>query len=68
MVDKLQQPVALVTAAADQALTGMSDSMAGLEQRIEANIRSSVAELRDDAERYRREYPYLYTNPIYVKP
>lgn len=51
VVDKLQQPVALVTAAADQALTGMSDSMAGLEQRIEANIRSSVAELRDGAER-----------------
>ena len=50
-VDKLQQPVALVTAAADQALANVNESMASLDQRIEANLRSCVAELNDAAAR-----------------
>ncbi|PZF75665.1 hypothetical protein DK847_17650 [Aestuariivirga litoralis] len=50
-VDSLQQPVALVSAAAEQALAGVSGSMAALDQRIEANLRSCVAELHEAAAR-----------------
>jgi hypothetical protein len=50
-VDKLQQPVALVTAAADQALANVNESMAALDQRIETNMRSCVAELNEAAAR-----------------
>lgn len=51
VVGKLQQPVALVTAAAEQALAGVSESMSGLDQRLEAGIRTSVAALQESAER-----------------
>lgn len=51
VVGKLQQPVTLVTAAADQALASVSESMSGLDQRIEASIRTSIAELQTAAER-----------------
>jgi len=51
VVDKLQQPVALVTTAADQALASVSESISRLDQRIETGIRTSVAELQEQAER-----------------
>lgn len=50
-VDKLQQPVALISAAADQALASVNESMTSLDQRIAASLRTCVSDLNEAAGR-----------------
>ncbi len=51
VVDRLQQPVADVTAATDKALANANESINLLDQRIGANLKGCVAELNDVAAR-----------------
>lgn len=51
VVNRLQQPVAEVTGAADKALAGIDESLASFDQRIGANVAASLAELNDMAAR-----------------
>lgn len=50
-VARLQQPVGEVTAATENALAGINDSLNGLDQRIAINLTGCVAELNDAAAR-----------------
>jgi hypothetical protein len=51
VVDKLQQPIADVGAAADRALANASQSIATLDQQIEAKLKGCVTDLNDVAAR-----------------
>jgi hypothetical protein len=51
VVNRLQQPVADVTGAADKAIAGVNASLSSLDQRIGASVTTSMAELNDMAAR-----------------
>ena len=51
VVNRLQQPVAEVTGAADKALASLNDSLSSLDRRIGDNIAVSLADLNDVASR-----------------
>lgn len=51
VVNRLQQPVAEVTGAADKALASLNDSLSSLDRRIVDNIAVSLADLNDVASR-----------------
>jgi hypothetical protein len=51
VVNRLQQPVAEVTGAADKAIAGINESLSSVDQRIGANVAASMAELNDVAAR-----------------
>lgn len=51
VIDKLQQPVGLVTAAADHALANVNDKMMSLDQRIESSLRAHAEEMGEAATR-----------------